>query len=76
MASTNPLKDMLHANCERLLEKLAFDVNIDIEVKSSLYDKLNLILDEINGAVRIDGTNFQGFRERTIELNTEIDNLK
>jgi len=76
MASTNPLKDILHANCTILLKILAFDGDIDPEVKFSLYEDLKSILDAINGADTIDGTNFQGFRERTIKLKNKIDDLK
>ena len=74
--ASNALKDMLHANCTILLEILAFDGDIDPEVKFSLYDELKSILDAINGADTIDGTNFQGLRERTIKLKTKIDELK
>lgn len=76
MDSSNPLKDMLYANCTILLKILAFDGDIEPEVKFSLYEELKSILDAINGADTIDGTNFQGFRERTIKLKTKIDELK
>ena len=76
MDSSNPLKDMLHANCTILLEILAFDGDIESEVKFSLYEELKSILDAINGADTIGRTNFQGFRERTINLKTKIDDLK
>ena len=74
--ASNVLEELLKKNCEVLLKKLAFDGDIDPEVKFSLYEELKSILDAINGTATIDGTNFQGFRERTINLNTKIDNLK
>ncbi len=76
MDPNNKLKYMLHGNCNDILYILAFDGDIDPEVKFSLYEELKSILDAINGAPTIDGTNFKGFRERTIELKTKIDNLK
>ena len=76
MASNNPLKNMLLANCDMLFAILVFDGDIEQEVKFILYNDLKSISDAINGADTIDGTNFQGFRERTLKLRININNLK
>jgi hypothetical protein len=73
---SNALKDMLNANCSQLFVILAFDGNINLDVKPILYEELNSILDAINAAVTIDGTNFEGFRKRTFKLNNKIEDLK
>jgi hypothetical protein len=74
--ASNTLKDMLKTNCSKLLVILAFDGNINPGVKSSLYKELNSILDAIDAAVTIDGTNFNVLRERTFKLKSRIDELQ
>lgn len=71
-ASTDPLKDMLKANCASLYNSLLLDTDIDPEVKTSLYNELRSILVEINSV----GGNFNALRERTKNLKNKIEELQ
>jgi hypothetical protein len=74
--ASNVLGNMLNANCGQLLTILAFDGDINPEIKPSLYMELESILDAIDDAGTIDATNFNTLRERTLNLKRRIDELK